>query len=296
VSPAPGSGRRDELADALTDVAGVIEEDGSVRWVNRAVTARLGWDPSELAGRQAIDFVHPSDRSRARRVFALAAGGRRRTDTQLRLVHADGSFRPASLSLLPRRMGEPDAELVFLAREAVGLQAELEYLAHLAQHDPLTGLANRILLQDRLLQGLARARRAGRPLVVAVVDLDGFKSVNDAHGHPIGDVVLVEVARRLVRSVRPADTVARLGGDEFVVVAEGLTLPEEAASFGARLIGGLQQPIPVPGRDPVSVGASVGIAAGIDQSPNQLVAEADFALLEAKRAGRGRTVLSWERP
>ena len=165
-------------------------------------------------------------------------------------------------------------------------QAQLE---HQALHDPLTGLANRVLLLDRLEHAVqATARRATRPAVL-FLDLDYFKSVNDASGHSAGDQLLVEVAARLQQVVRPNDTIARLGGDEFVVLCEDLVEPlEEGRSVAERIAECLAPPFSIADRE-VFVAASIGIApSGEEESAEGLVARADQAMYRAKKLGRGR--------
>ena len=165
-------------------------------------------------------------------------------------------------------------------------QARLE---HQTLHDPLTGLANRVLLLDRLEHAVnASARRSTRPAVL-FMDLDYFKSVNDASGHSAGDQLLAEVAERLRAVIRPNDTVARLGGDEFVVLCEDLADPlHEAKAVAQRIAKGLEPPFSVGGRE-VFVAASIGIApSAAGDSAERLMARADQAMYRAKKLGRGR--------
>jgi diguanylate cyclase (GGDEF)-like protein len=165
---------------------------------------------------------------------------------------------------------------------------ELEaQLTHQAFHDNLTGLANRALFRDRLDQALARAERSERPLAVLLVDLDGFKQVNDTLGHDAGDQLLQEVAQRFNDVVRGSDTVARFGGDEFALLLEEI-VDHEAVGLAQRLLERLAAPVAVAGRE-VILGASVGIVlhTGSGQSED-LVRQADVAMYEAKDTGRGR--------
>jgi diguanylate cyclase (GGDEF)-like protein/PAS domain S-box-containing protein len=157
-----------------------------------------------------------------------------------------------------------------------------------AVHDPLTGLANRTLLRDRLEHALARSEREGSATGVLFIDLDNFKGVNDAHGHAAGDAVLVELGRRLPAAVRPADTVARLGGDEFVVVCEQADA-DSTLTLARRLLAAIALPIDVGVRE-VRLSASIGIALG-RTNPDALLAEADAAAYRAKAAGGGRLEL-----
>ncbi len=157
-----------------------------------------------------------------------------------------------------------------------------------AVHDPLTGLANRTLLRDRLEHALARSLRERGATAVLFVDLDNFKQINDAHGHAAGDTVLVEIARRLQTAIRPGDTIARLGGDEFVAVCEGIDA-ESALAVGRRLQEAIQLPFTAGGTEH-RLSASIGIALG-DREPEALLADADAAAYRAKAAGRGRIEL-----
>jgi diguanylate cyclase (GGDEF)-like protein len=167
------------------------------------------------------------------------------------------------------------------------LSGELE---HDATHDPLTRLANRALMSDRLSAAMSRRdRRDGEP-VVAVIDLDGFKPINDQHGHAAGDRVLVEIAQRLRQSVRPGDLVARLGGDEFVVIVEHLPPHQDPAAFAVdladRLAAVVEDPITV-GAAAVAVGASAGaVCARSGELSYEVLGRADAAMFTRKLAAR----------
>jgi diguanylate cyclase (GGDEF)-like protein len=156
----------------------------------------------------------------------------------------------------------------------------LDRLDHLANHDPLTGVANRALVQRRLHDALAD--RPARPVTVALLDLDGFKEINDTLGHEAGDQLLISVAERLADCVRPGDTVARLGGDEFVVLLDGADRVT-AAGFAERVVEALRLPVRAAGRD-LAVRASIGIADGYGgHQPDELMRRADLAMYAAKK-------------
>lgn len=212
------------------------------------------------------------------------------------------SFGPETLDPMRLPIGPAD-ELVLacerpLADEEVGvvhavaniLATALSRLRHEARmrheavHDPLTGLANRILLRDRLETALARSEREGSETGVFFVDLDDFKRVNDLHGHATGDAVLVELGARLKTALRPADTVARLGGDEFVAICEKVD-DEVALALGQRIQDALADPVSA-GRFHGGLSASIGIALG-HENLDLLLAHADVALYRAKAEGRG---------
>ncbi|MCZ7525487.1 MAG: sensor domain-containing diguanylate cyclase [Acidimicrobiia bacterium] len=174
-----------------------------------------------------------------------------------------------------------------VARDTTRHKEREARLAHRALHDELTGLPNRVLLFDRLSQLLARTARAGTMAAVLFVDLDGLKTVNDTLGHAAGDELLQAVAARLDAASRPADTVGRFGGDEFVVCCE--VADERAADeVAGRVWAELRHPVPVQGRE-VEATASVGVALGSagEVAAAELIARADRAMYEAKRAGGG---------
>ena len=175
------------------------------------------------------------------------------------------------------------------------LRRHTEALTHRALHDGLTGLPNRELFEDRLEQALARARRRTVPLAVLFVDLDGFKQVNDVHGHEAGDAVLVEAGRRLRTLVRTADTVSRYGGDEFTILAEEVGDEEAALHLGERVAAELGRPYP----GGLEIAASVGIAFTANPAattPDGLIRRADHAMYRSKRPGASRAAVSRVRP
>jgi diguanylate cyclase (GGDEF)-like protein/PAS domain S-box-containing protein len=164
-------------------------------------------------------------------------------------------------------------------------------LAHRATHDPLTKLPNRTLLEDRLAQAFGRLRREGSSVTLLFIDLDGFKEINDDHGHQTGDAVLVEVAGRLRKVIREIDTVARLGGDEFVAVCESLE-PDEAEHIAQRVRDSIGSPMLV-GDTALRVGASVGVTVSFDPEADVmgLLELADQAMYRNKVQRKARVVL-----
>jgi len=173
------------------------------------------------------------------------------------------------------------------AREQVAEEAER--LRHSSLHDPLTGLANRVLLQERLEHAAARAARTSNACAVLFIDLDRFKRVNDTYGHVAGDQVLMAVARRLLAALRPGDTLARVGGDEFVLLCENLTSSNDVDIVAVRIAEALAAPFAVAGAE-LSITASVGVAfAGAESSISpDLLEDADTAMYQAKRHGGAR--------
>ena len=165
-------------------------------------------------------------------------------------------------------------------------QSELEQIAH---YDTLTGLPNRRLLADRLNQGLARAKRSGRAMGICYLDLDGFKPVNDLCGHETGDLVLIEISRRLQEASRTEDTVARIGGDEFVLLFCDLLHEQECFNVLTRVLNAIEQPIEIR-QQSIKVSASIGVTLypRDDADSDTLMRHADQAMYVAKETGKGR--------
>ena len=250
--------------------------------------ALAGAEPAELAA-EAVELLRgrlPVDGARVRlddgRTLA-EAGTVGPGATRLPIGTGDELLVAPAQELSDEEMGIVRAVANTLTVALARLRDEAQ-MRHDAVHDPLTHLANRILLRDRLEQARARTARDGGETGVLFVDLDGFKAINDTHGHGAGDAVLVEFGARLKAAVRPADTVARVGGDEFVVVCDQI---DDAAvrSLAARVQDAIRPPVSVGERE-LEVTASVGIAVGRD--PYVLLADADAAAYRAKGAGGGR--------
>lgn len=196
--------------------------------------------------------------------------------------------RPNGLQLEVRGTPMEGGGFVSTYLDITQRKKDQETIARLARHDVLTGLANRVLLQERMKLGLARVGR-GDTLALLCLDLDRFKPVNDLLGHPVGDMLLKAVARRLENCVRVVDTVARLGGDEFAIVLQGVRSAEEVSSIAQRVLDEVSKPFQILDHT-ISVGTSIGISAApgdaIDTA--QLMTNADLALYRSKASGRGQ--------
>jgi diguanylate cyclase (GGDEF)-like protein/PAS domain S-box-containing protein len=251
-----------------------------------------GADPGDLAG-QAIALlrtllpIEGAELDMDDGSELAASGSVSDPGAAVRLPVGDGAelLLSPSRALNQEELGFARAVAGTLATALARLRSE-ERTRYEALHDPLTGLANRTLLRDRLEHALARRERG--PTAALFVDLDNFKQVNDAHGHATGDTVLVEIARRLHTAVRPGDTISRLGGDEFVAVCEGIDV-EAALAVARRLQDAIEVPLRT-GELLHHLTASIGIALG-DSDPDALLADADAASYRAKAAGRGRIEL-----
>src|SRR5579872_176833 len=173
------------------------------------------------------------------------------------------------------------------AKHAASLEAANVHLRNIALYDNLTGLPNRLLLEDRIEQAIAHARRAAKPCALMFVDLDNFKPVNDMFGHPVGDELLKAVGGRLTNCLRQGDTVARVGGDEFIVVLSELAQAKDAIVVGEKLLQELARPFVV-GQRQLNVTCSVGISIYPTDgaSVKELLTCADVAMYQAKKSGR----------
>ncbi|WP_404480357.1 putative bifunctional diguanylate cyclase/phosphodiesterase [Novosphingobium sp. BL-52-GroH] len=189
-------------------------------------------------------------------------------------------------SLSPERVAASVEEGMAWRQYRHDLRRQEEELTHRSLHDPLTDLPNRTLFSDRLDQACARARRSGDPFAVVMIDLDRFKEINDSLGHAAGDAVLVTIGRRLREHLREVDTIARLGGDEFAILLQNVDGEESARAVATKLTEMIQAPI-VHGGRVLHVGGSIGIALCplLGFSPEGLLAAADEAMYESKRAG-----------
>ncbi|MCL6608798.1 MAG: PAS domain S-box protein [Geminicoccaceae bacterium] len=273
----------------LSPEAVLLVREGRYVFANRRAAELFGAaDPAELVGRTPAEFFleefHPLIAERGERL--RREGGRvppleakiRRLDGRIVDVETSGAFVLDG--------GRPTIQTVLRdITERKAIEAELRRLAH---HDPLTGLPNRLLFFDRLGQLLALAEREQRRGALLMLDLDGFKAVNDAHGHDAGDALLRGVARRLQRVTRRSDTVARLAGDEFALLLYPITGPSVVERIGERIVRALASPIRHQGR-PLRAGASIGVALFPDDASDAevLVKIADTALFRAKARGRG---------
>jgi diguanylate cyclase (GGDEF)-like protein len=183
------------------------------------------------------------------------------------------------------------SRLVIISRDITEHKVAEEKIRHLAHHDALTGLPNRVLLRDRLEQAIAQAQRNRTQMGVMLLDLDRFKTINDTLGHEAGDDALQAVAERLRASVRRVDTVARLGGDEFVVVLPAIRGPVDAEQVARKIIESMTEPLSI--RDQtmivsVSIGVSICPTDGADTTA--LMKRADLAMYRAKQKGRNQYV------
>ena len=271
------------LVSSSTDLVAVFGAGGCV-YASDSVSEMLGRRDVELLGEKFAGFVHPDDLAY---VHAACTHGEP-AEIVFRMANRFGEWRHLEAHVTDLRADRRIRGVVLNARDISERVRLEEQLTRQAFYDGLTGLANRALFRDRLQQALARSSRSSSSLGVLLVDLDGFKQVNDSLGHDAGDELLQAVAQRFRGETRPSDTLARLGGDEFALLIEGAHEPH-AVTVARRLLQSLSEPVWIAGHE-LSVGASIGIAlhAGGPGQGEELVRHADVAMYAAKEAGRGR--------
>jgi diguanylate cyclase (GGDEF)-like protein/PAS domain S-box-containing protein len=274
------------LVTSSTDLV-LVFRDGGCRYASQSVTSILGHRDTDMLGNDFAQFVHPDDEPSVR--AACAHGDPH--EIVFRMSNKFDEWRHLEAHVTDLRNDRRIRGVVLNTRDVTERVELEEELTRQAFHDSLTGLPNRALFRDRLDQALARSARSDEAVSVLLVDLDGFKQVNDTLGHDAGDQLLQQVAERFEHAIRPGDTVARFGGDEFALLLEGATEPA-AVVVADRLLTSLSEPVSIAGRD-LALGASIGIVlhpGGTDkgEESEDLIRHADVAMYAAKEAGRGR--------
>ncbi|MDR3435486.1 EAL domain-containing protein [Telmatospirillum sp.] len=266
-----------------------VNMEGRITQANRCMGEMFGRTQQSLIGCGYIDLVHPTDHEVSREAMqALMLGKTECVSFERRYVRHDGAEFWGHLSGRPMvDEGEGPLGLVGVIvdiTERRRSEAHIEFLAH---HDLLTGLPNRLLVEDRLHQSIAHAIRSQTKTALLFIDLDHFKSVNDSLGHAAGDSVLQEVANRLLLSVRDTDSISRHGGDEFLVVLSDARDSQAITAVGEKILEGLTQPVIIDGHE-ICISSSIGISVGPDDGVTfeELLKKADTAMYHAKESGR----------
>ena len=268
--------------------------DDRIIAVNDAFCDMVGYTKEELLGCDSTIFTLPEDVGITEETHYRAIAGEVPQERyEKRYLTKDGRVIDVEVSRAPARDGDGQIlYFVFSERDITEQKALTAQLSHQALHDPLTGLANRLLFEDRLTHAHARVVRHGGMGAVLLLDLDDFKGVNDTHGHFVGDQLLTAIAHRLGQATRVSDTLCRFGGDEFLYLAEGLTSVGEAEELAARLLEVISEPFSVGGFN-IEQHASIGIVVWDRTSADssEIIQNVDAALYEAKHHGRGRHII-----
>jgi len=270
------------------DLIGIVTyKDRIIQWANPAYEKLLGYEKGELNGVSSQNTFPDVETylNLEKNAYPVIDAGKiyrtelicQRKNGSLITVDLSGSFLPET--------GETLWACVDISKRKK-IEAELSLIAH---YDSLTGVPNRVLLADRMKQAIAQTSREQNMMAVCYLDLDGFKPINDSLGHDAGDSLLIEIASRIVNTVRGGDTVARLGGDEFVVLLLGLEKGEECVVTLERLLAAIAEPVTVKNKiNSVSASIGVSIYPLDDEDPDTLLRHADQAMYVAKQSGKNR--------
>jgi diguanylate cyclase (GGDEF)-like protein/PAS domain S-box-containing protein len=287
------------LADHLPAMLAYWDAELRCHFANRAYETWFGVKPEDILGRHLSELLGPLYELNRPYIEGALRGEEQFFEREIPDPHG-GPARHSQAHYVPDLFEGQVRGFFVLVADITGrkqIEAELREAKaraeELANHDPLTGLPNRVLLEDRIERAVELARRERHPMAVLFIDMDGFKQINDQLGHAAGDVVLVAVAHRIAATLRKADTVARIGGDEFVVVLHEVAAAGAALAVAEKIMAAVSA-------DPIQVGDTVvapRFSIGISLSPDHgvtsrdLLGRADQALYRAKERGRGLCVV-----
>ena len=270
-----------DVLDLMPDAVCVVDADGYILFVNASFQRVFGYAPKEVIGQQIFDLIHPGDRAATTKQANEVMAGALQLHFRNRYVHKDGHNVDIQWSAcwLPEHKVR-----IGVGREVTELRRLERELEHRANHDSLTGLANRDRLRVELQSALDRASQTDQSVALLYLDLDGFKFVNDRGGHDAGDHLLREVAVRLQQGVRVGDTLARVGGDEFVALLPGCRDADAAKGVADGLRARLSKPFKL-SNGLYQLDASIGIACfpADGTEADTLLTHADRAMYAAKR-------------
>jgi diguanylate cyclase (GGDEF)-like protein/PAS domain S-box-containing protein len=271
--------------ESATDMIVIASLEGKTEYVNPSFERTTGLAKSEVIDSRRAIFG--PDEAEADAALAAAAAGESWRG-EVATVRADGEaiVEEVTVAPVPGPGGAP-VSIVAVLRDITERRRLQERLERLAHYDSLTGLPNRALFFDRLEGAVARARREERIFALLFIDLDGFKAVNDSHGHDAGDFLLAQVAMKLKAAIRDSDTAGRMGGDEFTVLLENISRPDDALAIADKIRASLTEPIDIPAGSSVAVGASVGVAVFPENGADgeTIFKAADSAMYADKIAG-----------
>jgi diguanylate cyclase (GGDEF)-like protein/PAS domain S-box-containing protein len=282
-----------ELFEAMieqgSDLFFVTGDDDRTIYCSPSAARFFGMSQADVCAATLDMLIHPDDLDRAADAMATAHSSGAVGPFDVRVRHADGGWRTLEASGDDLSGSINLAAVAWHTRDATDRRSLEDQLARQALEDPLTGLANRALFGNRLSQALAKGHRSRHHFAVLMIDLDGFKTINDTMGHDAGDDAIREVGARIARSARPGDTIARLGGDEFAILLDEIDDETFADQVAERILELVRQPMTIGGRG-VRVTASVGIAFANSAAATaeSLLRDADTAMYAAKASGRDR--------
>lgn len=229
-----------KLIHLMLDTVFVVDGDSQIVFVSDGCEALLGYRADELVGTLITHYMHPEDLARTRASIVRVMNGHSHVDFRNRYIRKDGSVVHI---LWAAFWSKEVGARIGVARDVTALTQAEEELRFLAHHDPLTGLTNRSLFNDRLDQALHSAQSHNRGLALLFLDINDFKGINDVHGHAMGDRVLCAIARRLERCVLDSDLVARMGGDEFTVLLTDIPSQEAISARVVQILAVMAEPL-----------------------------------------------------
>jgi diguanylate cyclase (GGDEF)-like protein/PAS domain S-box-containing protein len=287
--------RAEATLNCIGDAVVCTDNSGHITFLNMVAQKLTGWSMLEARGCplgavfRTLDTLH-SETTESTAEHAILQVRAVHMPPSCTLIRRDGMQIPIEESIAPIRSREGVAAgTVIVFRDVSSAKAMAQEIAHTAEHDVLTGLPNRMLLNDRVSRAIAAAKRHVKQVAVLVLDVDGFKHINDSLGHPVGDQLLQSIAQRILECARPVDTVSRQGGDEFVVLISELTHPRAASLMAGHMLRAVAEPHVI-GAHQLHVTASIGVSVYPDDGVNAetLIKNADTAMYQAKENGRRR--------
>ena len=279
--------------NSIGDAVLCTDISGNITYLNLVAEAMTGWPREEAIGKplaEVFRIIDGSTRKTARDPMEMAVEQNRTVGLTVNcvLIRRDGFESAVEDSAAPihDRAGRVTGAVIVF-HDVSAARAMSVQMTHNAQHDVVTNLPNRLLLNDRITQSIALARRQDRPIAVIFLDLDHFKYINDSLGHATGDQLLQSISKRLLTSVRASDTVSRQGGDEFVILLPEIAYPEDAATSARKLLLSLTAPHSIGGQD-LRINGSIGISVYPEdgEDAETLIKNADMAMYHAKESGR----------
>jgi diguanylate cyclase (GGDEF)-like protein/PAS domain S-box-containing protein len=272
-----------------SDLFFLTDDDDRTQYCSPPAARFFGMSAIEMCEAPLEQLIHPDDLGLASDAIASVHAMGVVDPFDVRVRHADGGWRTLQVAGNDLSLASDVHAIAWNTHDVTDRRNLEDQLVRQAFEDSLTGLANRALFRDRINHAFALESRSLPMVAVLMIDLDGFKGINDSMGHGAGDEALKEIAARIARSARPGDTIARLGGDEFAVLLEGLSELSFAHEVANRILDLVRQPLTIHGTS-VQVSASIGIATSdnIDCTPESLIRDADTAMYVAKANGRDR--------
>ncbi|MCR9192128.1 MAG: diguanylate cyclase [Gammaproteobacteria bacterium] len=280
------------LFEAAPDAIIIVDKEGKITLVNGQAEKCFGYTREELIG-EYIEIVVPEQFRRThitQRLTYMEHPDMRPMGRGIDLTaqRKDGSIFPVDISLSPLETDNDGLLIMSIIRDVTEHRVLEKKLQYLAEHDVLTGLINRSMFKDRVTHAIALSKRNQQHMALFFIDLDGFKEINDAKGHAVGDALLQVVANRLLQNLRESDSIARIGGDEFVMLLAEIKQSKIVYEMADKILSFFKEPFHLEGDGDINVTASIGVAVYPHDGDNYeaLLKKADLAMYDAKKQGK----------